>query len=1037
VSTTLWEELRDSVRGDVHADAVSRALYATDASIYQIEPAGVVLPRDEQDVAVVLRLARRYHVAVLPRGAGTSLAGQTVGGAIQLDFSKYMHRLLEVRPDEGYAWVEPGIVLDELNAQLAPQGVKFAPDVSPSNRATIGGMMGNNSSGMYSLVYGKTIDHVLELRVMLADGSVTTFGPLTDEELRAKLTLDSLEGRAYRTVRRLAREHADEVARRYPRLLRRVGGYNLDEFVPQKIEDRRLRIEDSAEPTNTPPSVVGGRWSVVDPRFNLTKIIVGSEGTLAVVLAAKIRVVPRPKHTAIGIVAFESLEAALDAVMPCLECRPSAVELMDEILLDLARTSRDYAKHLTSFVRGTPGGLLQVEFFGDTPAAVAADLGRLERHLRQHHELDFDFTRAITPAEQRAVLAVRKASMPLLQSMSPDRKPETFVEDSAVAPEKLGAYIRRFRQICADNGVAVAMYGHASVGLLHARPLLNLKDAADVVKLRVIAEAVKDLVLEFGGALSGEHGDGMLRSEFNRELFGDVLYEAFREIKRTFDPHSLLNTGKIVDAQPMDTNLRYGPAYQATVAFQSHFRFADTGGFAGAIELCNGNALCRKTTTGTMCPSYMVTRDEEHSTRGRANALRMVISGALPPSELTSERMHDVMDLCLECKGCTGECPSRVNMTQIKAEWLAQYYRAHSVPLRARLFGHIHLLNQIGSALAPLANLALQAPGASILGEKLLGISRHRHLPRFVREPFHTWFQKHQNQEPRTENRGNGAGSRFSVLGSRTVVLFPDTFTDYNEPRIGQAAVRVLEAAGYEVLLPRRPLCCGRPLISKGLLDQAQALARRQMEWLAPYAEAGLPIVGLEPSCLLTFRDEYPDLLDDPRAGALARQSFLFDEFLAREIREGRATLPFRDHRPPTTDHRPPTTEERSPTPDPRPPTPDHRQYLLHGHCHQKALVGTAAALELLRLIPGAEVREVDSGCCGMAGSFGYEAEHYAISQKIGERALFPAVRALPPAATVVAMGTSCRHQIADGTGRQALHLAEALAEALAPVAEA
>ncbi|HET9221316.1 MAG TPA: FAD-linked oxidase C-terminal domain-containing protein, partial [Roseiflexaceae bacterium] len=613
-----------------------------------------------------------------------------------------------------------------------------------------------------------------------------------------------------------------------------------------------------------------------------------------------------------------------------------------------------------------------------------------------------------------------------LQSISPDRKPETFVEDSAVPPEKLREYVRRFRQVCADRGVEVAMYGHASVGLVHARPLLNLKEEGDVVKLRSIAEAIKDLVLEFGGALSGEHGDGLVRSEFNPELFGSVLYDAFREIKRTFDPHSLLNTGKIVDAQPLDSNLRYGAGYRAEVLFPTHFRFADTNGLVGAVELCNGNAVCRKTSGGTMCPSYMVTRDEEHSTRGRANALRMALSGALPAAELTSERMHDVMDLCLECKGCTRECPTGVNMTRLKAEWLAQHHRAHGVPLRARLFGHIRLINRLGSALSPLANLALDLPGAGVLGERLLGVSRHRRLPHFAAEPFHVWF----------ERRGMGDGgwgmvkqapSPNSQLPTPPVVLFPDTFTNYNEPEVGRAAVRVLEAAGYEVILPRRPLCCGRPLISKGLLDQAQALARQQMAWLAPYAEAGLPIVGLEPSCLLTFRDEYPDLIDDPRAAALARQSLLIDEFLARELDAGRATLPFRAPGvggwglgvgPPI----------QPPTPNSQPP----RQYLLHGHCHQKALAGTSAALGLLRRIPGAAAHEVDSGCCGMAGSFGYEAEHYAISLKIGERALFPAVRGLAPDAETVAMGTSCRRQIAEGTGRRARHLVEVLAEALA-----
>jgi FAD/FMN-containing dehydrogenase/Fe-S oxidoreductase len=1005
----LISELRAHIRGDVRFDPVSRALYATDASIYQIEPLGVVLPRDDQDVAATLRLARKHGVAVLPRGGGTSLAGQTIGRAIQLDFTRHMNRLLEVNTAEGWAWVEPGLVLDELNALLVPHDLKFAPDVSPSNRATIGGMIGNNSSGMYSLVYGKTIDHVLELKVMLSDGSVTTLGPLTPDELRQKLMLDSLEGRAFRTIRRLGRELADEIEARYPKVLRRVGGYNLDAFVPGAWGMGHRGWEARSHP---PPPIPH------PPSFNLSKLVVGSEGTLAIILAAKLRLVARPKFTAIGVVHFDTLDDALDAVMPCLACRPAAVEMMDDILLDLTRASRDYAKHLASFLQGHPRAVLQVEFFGDTHDEVIAKLDHLEQYLRAHTRCQA-ITRALTAAEKSAILQVRKASMPLLQSMSPDRKPETFVEDSAVAPERLGEYIRQFRTIVHSHDVQVSFYGHASVGLMHARPLINLKDPADVVKMRSIAEQVKDLSIEFGGALSGEHGDGLARSEFNRELFGNTLYEAFREIKRTFDPHSLLNTGKITDAPPMDTNLRYGADYRVTLPLQTHFHFRDSGDMAGAAELCNGNGLCRKTVGGTMCPSYMVTRDEQHSTRGRANALRMVLSGALAPDELTSKRMHEVMDLCIECKGCTGECPSRVNMTRLKSEWLSQYQAANGVPLRSRLFGHIRLINQIGSALAPLSNWALGLPGVSRLNERLLGISRDRQLPRFAAEPFDRWFRR----------RGMGVGgwrmgadppTPIPHPPTPTVVLFPDTFTTYNDPAIGQAAVRVLEAAGYEVLLPRRPICCGRPMISKGLLAEAKALALQQLEWLAPYAEADMPIIGLEPSCILTFRDEYPDLLDDPRAAVLAKQSFLIDEFLAREAGDRRLEI-LRSKL---------TSNPQPPTPNPQPP----RSFLLHGHCHQKALVGTAHALALLRMIPGAEAREVDSGCCGMAGSFGYEAEHHAISQAIGERALFPAVRALAPAAEMVAMGTSCRQQIADGTGRRARHLVEVLADALQPL---
>ncbi len=955
IDSTLADALRQQVRGRVATDQVSRALYATDASIYQIPPVAVVTPLDEQDVAATLQVARQHHAAILPRGGATSLAGQTVGAAIHLDFTHSMRHLLELNTAEQWAWVEPGMVLDELNTLLAPHRLHFAPDVSPGNRATIGGMIGNNSCGMYSIRYGKTIDHVLELRVLLSDGTITTFGPLETAQVLEKRTLDSLEGRIYRTVVRLGREHADEIERRFPKVLRRVGGYNLDMFTPGKP-------------------------------FNLSNLIVGSEGTLAVILAAKVRLTPRPAELGMAVLAFPTLDDALDAVVPCLRARPDAVELMDDILLDLTRRSLEYSRYLAQFVEGEPGALLQVEFFGDTPDAVVARLDALERELHAAQSR-CTITRIGSAAQRQAVLRVRKAGLPLLQSLSADLKPETFVEDSAVPPERLAEYIRTFRAICHDHGVRVAFYGHASVGLMHARPLINLKDAGDVANMRSIAEKIRDLVLEYGGALSGEHGDGMLRGEFNRAMFGDTLYEAFREIKRTFDPRGTLNPGKITDAPPMDSNLRYGGGY-GTIPLETHFQYRDTGGIAGAVELCNGNGLCRKTLGGTMCPSYMVTRDEEHSTRGRANALRMAFSGGIPREELTSERMKGVMDLCIECKGCTSECPSRVNMTRLKSEWLSMYYRDHGVPLRAWVFGHIRQINQLGTLVAPLANAAFRLPGVGVLTEKVLGVSRHRRLPAFVAEPFHRWFRRHT---PRSSER--------------TVVLFADTFADYNEPQLARDAVRVLEAAGYRVILPERRVCCGRPLLSKGLLGEAKALLRQQVDALAPYAEQGLPIIGLEPSCILTFRDELPDLVDDARTAAIASHALLIDEFLARELSDGHLHLPLRNAA--------------------------GREFLLHGHCHQKALVGTSSALALLRQIPGATVREVDSGCCGMAGSFGYEAEHYDISRKMAERKLMPAVRDLAPTGQVVAMGTSCRHQIADFGQREAKHLISVLADYL------
>ena len=945
-------ELRAAVHGDLRTDDLTRGMYATDASIYQLVPEAVLLPRAEGDLAAAARWAWRSGTPITARGGATSLAGQAVGTGLQIDCSQHLDRLIELNLAARTAWVEPGMVLDRLNALLAPHGLMFAPDISPGNRATIGGMVANNSSGMYSLVYGKTIDHVLGLRCVLADGTPIDIGPLDDDGLRAKLAADSLEGRIYRTAMRLANEHAQAIAERYPKLLRRVGGYNLDALVG-------------------PPQP-----------FNLAPLIVGSEGTLALIAAVKIRLTPRPPQRIIAILAFESLDAALDALMPCLACEPAAVELMDELLLDLTRRSHEYAAPLASFVSGRPGALLQVEFFAETQRVLQQRCAALEASVRQSG-VPFTLTIAASQSQQAAVLSVRKAGLPLLQSISPDLRPETFVEDSAVEPARLAAYVRRFRAICAAEGLRVAFYGHASVGLLHARPLLNLKRAEDVAAMRRVAEQICDLVLEFGGALSGEHGDGMLRGEFNRRVFGEQIYGAFVELKRSCDPKNILNPGKIVLAPPMDTNLRYGQRY-ATIPLQTHFSFADSGGMAGAVELCNGNGLCRKTGSGTMCPSYMVTRDEEHSTRGRANALRLALSGALPPDALTGERMAQAMSLCVGCKGCTAECPSRVNLTRLKSEWLAMRHAAHGTPLRDLLFGNIHAISALASRVAPLANVGLAIANALAFPQRLLGISHRRALPRFATQTLSQWMRRRTS----------------APVGGRRVLLFADTFAEFNDPHIGRAAVAVLEAMGYAVELPRRRICCGRPQISRGLLADARRLGRQQLDELAPYAAAGISIVGLEPSCLLTFRDEYLDLLGDRRAPAVASASLLFDEFVARELASGAAALALR---------------------------PAIAPFLIHGHCHQKALAGMSATAALLGRIPEATVREVDSGCCGMAGSFGYETEHHAISLKMAERSLLPAVRASPEA-IIVASGTSCRQQIADGSGRRAHHIAEILA---------
>ncbi|MGH8071383.1 MAG: anaerobic glycerol-3-phosphate dehydrogenase subunit C [Candidatus Entotheonellia bacterium] len=957
--STLYEELRQVIAGEVRFDPYSRSLYSTDASMYQIEPLGVVIPRHMGDVVATVDIARRNQVPVLPRGGGTSLAGQTVGQAVVIDFSKYMNQILEVNTAEGWARVQPGVIQDEFNAHLRPLGFLFGPDTSTSNRATIGGMTGNNSAGSHSIVYGKTIDHVLELSVILSDASTTVLKALDKAELEAKCTGGALEHRIYREVKRIVAANRDEIHKRYPTIQRRVSGYNLDAFVR-------------------------------NGEFNLAKVVVGSEGTLAVVTEAKVRIVPRPKATAVCVVHFDDLVASTEASEEILACDPYAIEMIDRMVISLTRGAGELGRLMT-FIEGDPEALLITEFRGDTPAEAQAKAEQMIERL-QARGMGYAYVRAYAPPEQARVWRVRKAGLGLLMRVEGERKPIAFVEDTAVDPVKLPEFLRRFKKIIDDHGTSAGYYGHASVGCLHIRPLINLKEAKEIELMTHIAKEISGLVLEFGGAMSGEHGDGLARSHLNKKLFGPQLYRAFQDVKQAFDPFSIMNPGKIVNAPPMTEHLRYGTEYR-TIEIKTHFSFEQEGGFARAVERCIGVGECRKKLDGTMCPSYMVTLEEEHSTRGRANALREALSGRLPKEELTSPRMYEVLDLCLECKGCKAECPINVDMAKLKYEFLAHYYEAHGTPLRARLFANIERLNQVGCALAPLSTTIANLGVSRWMMEKIAGIDRRRSLPPFARHPFDRWFRQHVST---TGTRARGK-----------VILFHDTFMNYNYPEIGKAAVAVLERAGYEVMLVAKK-CCGRPMISKGMLEEARANAIYNVNLLAPYAEQDMPIIGCEPSCILTLRDEYPDLVADTRVEAVAAHSFMIEEFLATLHGRGELNIPFKDVK---------------------------RQLLLHGHCHQKALIGTGPSLTVLRLPPGFEVEEIDSGCCGMAGSFGFEQEHYDMSHAIGSRRLFPAVQAKLKSTNgdfdVVAAGVSCRQQVEHFTGKRPKHLVEVLADVL------
>ena len=965
----LRRDLEARLTGEVRFDAVSRALYSTDASVYRIEPVGVAIVRSRDDVLAAIDCARRHGCSITARGGGTSQAGQAVGPGLQIDTSKYFNRLLEVNVGERWARVEPGIVLDELNARLAPQRLRFAPDISTASRATIGGMISNNSAGARSVLYGKTIDHVLDLHVALADGSVAHLRPLAPDALEHVCAASTVEGACYRTVRRLAAQHADEVERRYPKILRRVGGYNLDAFVP------------------SPPGAP-------DSPFNLAKLIVGSEGTLGLIVEARLNLAPLPAATAVLTVEYDHLLDALGETPAILEHGPSAVEVMDRSILDHAREHPALDEMRRAVLRTDCGALLCVEFHDESAAAIRPRLDRLEAALRARG-VAAHAARATAPADQARIWKLRESALGLSMAMKGDAKSISFVEDTAVAPEKLRGFIERFLGVVRRHGTTAGVYAHASVGCLHVRPVVNMKTAAGVRQFESIANEIADLVLEFGGALSGEHGDGLVRGPFVARMFGPELYEAFRTIKRTFDPHGLFNPGKIVDAPPLAANLRYGPGY-VTPDPPAVFDHRDHGGLGRAVEMCSGVGACRKTLGGTMCPSYMATRDEAHSTRGRANALRLAMTGALGPADprgagLGGRGVYDVLDLCLECRACKTECPVGVDMARLKSEFLADYWRRHGTPVRARLLGHVHDLAQAGTPLAPLVRRWLGSRWGRALGERLLGIDRRRSLPRPAARTLAAQWRA----------RPGGPAARPDA------VLFNDTFTNYFDPEIGLAAADVLEAAGLTVGLGPDP-CCGRPLISQGLLDEARERASEAARRLHPQAAAGRPIVVLEPSCLSALVDDVPALLrgdEQRRARDVASACVLFEEYLERRLGAGRAPLPLRSG-------------------------PD--RILLHGHCHQQSLGLVAPARALLERIPAAEVVDLDAGCCGMAGSFGYAREHFEISRRVGERRLLPAARALGPGGVLAAAGTSCRHQVRDFTGVEALHPAALLRSLLA-----
>ena len=944
--TALRRDLEDNVEGDVRFERFFRGMHSTDASVYQIVPLGVVAPRSRDDVVRVVELCSKHGASITARGGGTSQAGQAIGPGLQLDFSRHMNRLLDLDIEGRTVRVEPGMVLDELNARLKPHGLQLPLDLSTSSRATIGGMIANNSAGTRSIVYGKTIDYVEELEVVLADATSVTMQALDEDAQREKSDRDDLEGTCYRLVQELATKHQDEIRIRYPKIQRRVGGYNLDEFTP------------------------------ADKPLNLCRIMVGSEGTLGLTVAAKLRLVPLPECRIVCCVQFTDVLEAMAATPVILQHEPSAIELVDRFILDSTQGRIEF-EPLRAFIQGDPGAVLLVEFFDDDPARI----DRLAADLAQR-ELGHYVYRAIAAEDQARIWELRKAALGLTMSQMGDAKSIAFVEDTAVAPEHLHDYIARFQQILARHEIPSGFYAHASVGLLHIRPVIDMKTADGVEKFSLIAHEVADLVLEYGGALSGEHGDGLVRAPFQEKMFGSVLYQAFCQLKDGFDPEGLLNPGKIVHAPPLTANLRFGTSYQTNEP-ETAFDFSDFGSMAQAAEQCSGVGACRKTLTGAMCPSYMATRDESASTRGRASALRQALSGQFGPEGLDDDELLPILDLCLECKACKRECPTGVDMARLKSEFLHQRHQRHGTTLSAKLLARIDRSAAWGQRLAPLSNWIADSGAARFFNERFLGLDRRRPLPTFARRSFLDEWSK-------TTTPGD-------------VALFADTFSNYFEPDHLAAAARLAQRLGAQVQLAPR-VCCGRPLISKGLLDEAAQKAEATTRALTPLAERGTPILFCEPSCYSAVCDDHPLLLRgaaQEQARKVADACQLFDTWAAPAMKRAKLSL------------------QSGPA-----------KILVHGHCHQKALEGTGATIALLSAIPECEVISLDSGCCGMAGLFGYE--HYELSQAIGERRLLPAVREAGPDAAVVATGFSCRQQVAHFTG-VAAHSPATLLDSLCP----
>ena len=979
--------LATEMEGELEFGELVRSLYATDASVYQAMPLAVAFPKTEEDIVRLIRLAGAEGLSLIPRAAGTSLAGQCVGDGIVVDISRHFTEVLEINVEEGWTRVQPGVIRDELNRMLQPQGLFFSPVTSTSNRAMIGGMIGNNSCGTNSIVYGTTRDHVLELKGFLSDGSPVTFSALSPDELAEKQALKGLEGQLYRhLVDTLGKTEVQAHIREgfpKPTVTRRNTGYALD-----------MMLE--AEP-----------FSNRGVQFNFSRLICGSEGTLAFITEAKLHLDALPPPRRVLLAAhFTSIQDCLKATQLAMKHRPFACEMMDKVILDCTKGNRKYRAY-RGFIEGDPEGVLLVEFKAEQLEEADHLAAALEKEL-QANGLGYAYPR-IREAEINNVWALRKAGLGLLANIPGDPKAVACIEDTAVAIEDLADYIADFTEMMDSFGQRCVYYAHAGAGELHLRPILNLKSPDDVVDFYRISEESAKLVKKYRGSLSGEHGDGRVRAAFIPLVMGEQNYALFKELKQVWDPRGIFNPGKIVDAKPMDESLRYEPG-QATPELDTLMDFSEVGGMLRMAEKCNGSGDCRKLSGsgGTMCPSYQVTRQEKDTTRGRANTLRNFLSREAEPNAFDHEEIREVLKYCLSCKGCTSECPSNVDMSSMKAEFLHQYYQSHGVPFKAKAIARVNKLNKVGAIWPGMTNWMLNGPLSGPLVKGPLGIAREREMPRLAKTTLRKWFRRWKAgkgtpsyHDLRQKGKNSPAG-----IANRKVVLFVDEFTNFYDVGIGQKAIRLLTGLGYEVEIADHAES-GRAAISKGLLPMAKKFANENVRTLSPLVSRETPLIGLEPSAILTFRDEYPRLVDRDlaeKSRSLATHTFLLEEFLDQEVQAGRINAgQFSDA---------------------------ERTLLVHGHCHQKALSGVFPLANALDIPRNYTVQMIPSGCCGMAGSFGYEKDNYELSMQIGELVLFPSVRNADAGTVIVAPGTSCRHQIHDGTQRQALHPVEVLWDA-------